>query len=53
MISKYQVIKILSDNVWDLLLVKKNTYNSGHNIMELSNVLVHLQFPTSQTKLDI
>ena len=28
-------------------------YNPGHNILELYNILVQIQFTTSKTKLDI
>ena len=38
-----------------ILLLKYNsqTSNPGHNILELYNVLVHVRFSTSKTKLDI
>ena len=29
------------------------TYNPGHNILELHNILVKIRFTTSETKLDI
>ena len=29
------------------------TYNPGHNILELYNILVQIQFTTSKRKLDI
>ena len=32
---------------------KKLTYNLGHNILELHNVLAQIRFTTSKTKRDI
>ena len=61
------VVFIFSVSEWNILLghiwSKKNqncqfrlefgTYNPGHNILELYNILVQAWFPTSKTKLDI
>ena len=35
------------------LFLSSKYYNPGHNILELYNILVQVQFPTSKTKLDI
>ena len=32
---------------------RKVPYNSGHNILELYNILVQIRFTTSKRKLDI
>ena len=32
---------------------KDSTYNPGHNILKLYNILVQIQFTTSKTKLGI
>ena len=36
-----------------LFKVKISTYTTGHNILELCNVLVQVRFATSKTKLGI
>ena len=35
------------------MAVVNRTYNPGHNILELYNILVKIRFTTSKTKLDI
>ena len=35
------------------ILIYVFIYNPGHNILELYNILVHIQFTTSKRKLDI
>ena len=42
-----QEMKIVS------LSFKLGTYNPGHNILGLCNILVQIRFTTSKTKLDI
>ena len=42
-------IQTKMENKLDFML----TYNPGHNILELYNILVEIRFTTSKTKLDI
>ena len=40
-----------NDNILHDLLLRWNMYNPGHNILELYNFLVQVQFATSKTNL--
>ena len=50
-LGKNQTSKLLSIAVH--LGFKFDYWNPGYNILELSNVLVHVQFATSKARLDI
>ena len=47
--------QIISLGVASILTMRlsPHTYNPGHNILELSNILVQIRFTTSKRKLDI